>query len=159
MTIPELASFCKDKLKATWGVNQDGGGSSTLWVAGEVVNRPSSGDERRVANSLMIVAVDPMERSSALTSGSTVVTRYATNLHLGPGTNYPAITSVAEGVEGFVLPNLAGLNGVLSKGTFWWKVNFSGTEGWVDEKAMELIAISADATTALTPTSFSLPGP
>jgi hypothetical protein len=137
MTIPELATFCKDALEATWGVNQDGGGSSTLWVNGEVINRPSGGEERRVANSLMIVAVDPMERSNTFSPGNTVVTRYATNLHLGPGTNYPAITSVASGVEGLIMPNLSGLNGVLAKDTYWWKINFAGTTGWVDEQALE----------------------
>jgi hypothetical protein len=159
MTIPELASFCKDQLEATWGVNEDGGGSSTLWVDGEVTNQPSGGDERRVANSLMIVAVSPMQRSAALSSGSTVVTRYATNLHLGPGTNYPAITSVAEGIEGLVLPNLAGLNGVFAKGAYWWKVSFAGTEGWVDEDSLAHITDSSSVFSSLTPAFFRWPGP
>ena len=159
MTIPELASFCKDQLEATWGVNEDGGGSSTLWVNGEVINQPSGEDERRVANSLMIVSVAPMQRSAALSSGSSVVPRYATNLHLGPGTNYPAITSVAEGIEGVVLPNLAGLNGVFAKGTYWWKVSFAGTEGWVDEASLDIIADSSTGFASLTPAFFRLPGP
>lgn len=38
MTIPELAQFAKDNLGATHGVAQDGGGSSTMVVNGEVVN-------------------------------------------------------------------------------------------------------------------------
>jgi len=38
MTIPQLASFAKDVLGATWGIAQDGGGSSTLVVNGEVKN-------------------------------------------------------------------------------------------------------------------------
>ncbi|TFH35822.1 MAG: phosphodiester glycosidase family protein, partial [Anaerolineales bacterium] len=63
MTIPELADFCKDTLGASWGVNEDGGGSSTLWLDGQVINRPSDGHERRVANSLMIVALEPMQTS------------------------------------------------------------------------------------------------
>jgi hypothetical protein len=159
MTIPELASFCKDQLEATWGVNEDGGGSSTLWVNGDVVNSPSGGDERRVANSLMIVALEPMLRSEIFRSGSTVLSSYATNLHLGPGTNYPAITSVAAGVEGIVLPHLAGLNGIFAKGTYWWNVNFTGTEGWVDEEALELVIDSTTDFAALTPTFFSWPGP
>jgi uncharacterized protein YraI len=140
-------------------VNEDGGGSSTLWVDGDVMNQPSSGDERRVANSLMIVAVSPMQRSDALSSGSSVVTRYATNLHLGPGTNYPAITSVAEGIQGVVMPNLAGLNGVYAKDAYWWKVSFTGTEGWVDEEALALIADSSSVFSALTPAFFLWPGP
>ncbi len=159
MTIPELASFCKDQLEATWGVNQDGGGSSTLWVDGEIINQPSDGAERRVANSLMIVAVDPMQRSDNLKSGASVITRFPTNMHLGPGTNYPALTSVGDGIEGTILPNLAGLNGVFAKGTYWWKVMFSGIEGWVDEQALELLADSPSVFAALTPAFFSWPSP
>jgi hypothetical protein len=159
MTIPELAAFCKDELGATWGVNQDGGGSSTLWVDGEVVNRPSDGNERRVANGLMIVEVDPMQKSDTFSTGATVQTRYATNIHHGPGTNYPAITSVAEGVEGVVLPNLAGLGGVLAKDTHWWKARFDGVEGWVDEAALHLVSDSSSVFASLTPATFSWPRP
>lgn len=38
MTIPQLASFAKNELGATYGIAQDGGGSSTMVVNGEVVN-------------------------------------------------------------------------------------------------------------------------
>ncbi len=38
MTIHELALFTRDTLGATWGVSQDGGGSSTLVINGQVVN-------------------------------------------------------------------------------------------------------------------------
>lgn len=41
MTIPELAHFTRDVLGATWAVNQDGGGSSTMVVNGRVVNQPA----------------------------------------------------------------------------------------------------------------------
>lgn len=40
MTIPQLASFAKDVLGATWGIAQDGGGSSTMVVNGDVKNNP-----------------------------------------------------------------------------------------------------------------------
>ncbi len=159
MTIPELASFCKERLQATWGVNQDGGGSSTLWLDGGVINQPSGGDERRVANSLMIVSTEPLQRSDTFQHGELVRSLYATNLHLGPGTNYPAITSVAGGAEGRVMPNLAGLNGVLAKGTYWWKIRFGGTEGWVDEAALESIDHSSSPFSAITPAFFTFPGP
>jgi hypothetical protein len=42
MTIDELAFFTRDTLGATWGVNQDGGGSSTMVINGVVVNRPNA---------------------------------------------------------------------------------------------------------------------
>ena len=39
MSIHELAVFGRDTLGATWGVSQDGGGSSTMVVNGQVVNK------------------------------------------------------------------------------------------------------------------------
>jgi hypothetical protein len=38
MTIPQLAAFAKNELGATYGIAQDGGGSSTMVVNGEVKN-------------------------------------------------------------------------------------------------------------------------
>ncbi len=38
MTIPQLARFSRDELEATYGIAQDGGGSSTMVVNGEVKN-------------------------------------------------------------------------------------------------------------------------
>ena len=38
----------------TEAMNLDGGGSSTLWIDGVVVNRPSDGRERAVANALVV---------------------------------------------------------------------------------------------------------
>ena len=43
-------------LGATDAMNLDGGGSSTLVVRGQVVNRPSDGAERPVSDALLIVA-------------------------------------------------------------------------------------------------------
>jgi uncharacterized protein (TIGR03382 family) len=56
MTCDELGALLKG-LGATDAVNLDGGGSSTMWVAGTgVVNRPSDGSQRVVANHLAILA-------------------------------------------------------------------------------------------------------
>ncbi|MCC6747886.1 MAG: phosphodiester glycosidase family protein [Deltaproteobacteria bacterium] len=57
MNMAELGAFCKDELQATDGINQDGGGSSTLWVNGTVKNVPSDGAERPVANAIMMITV------------------------------------------------------------------------------------------------------
>jgi exopolysaccharide biosynthesis protein len=40
---------------ACTAVNLDGGGSSALWLGDRIVNRPSDGVERRVANHLGVV--------------------------------------------------------------------------------------------------------
>jgi hypothetical protein len=57
LTLPELA-----ELMAWYGactaVNLDGGGSSALWLGDRIVNRPSDGVERRVANHLGVVIVE-----------------------------------------------------------------------------------------------------
>ncbi len=58
MSLEELAEFlrsagCKDAL------NLDGGGSSTLFVRGSVVNRPSDGRERPIANALLLFNLFP----------------------------------------------------------------------------------------------------
>lgn len=59
MTLPELATVMRG-LGVWRGLNHDGGGSTTLYVAGSgVLNRPSDGRERVVANHLGIVWRDP----------------------------------------------------------------------------------------------------
>lgn len=56
MTCPELASLLAG-LGAWDAMNMDGGGSSTMWVRNVgVVNRPSDGSERVVANHLAVFA-------------------------------------------------------------------------------------------------------
>lgn len=56
MTCPELATLLRE-FGAYNGVNMDGGGSSSMWVRGVgVVNNPSDGSERTVANHLAVFA-------------------------------------------------------------------------------------------------------
>jgi len=54
MTFPELAHFMKD-LGCNEALNLDGGGSTTFWMQGKVMNSPSDKHERSVANGLVIV--------------------------------------------------------------------------------------------------------
>ena len=55
MTLVELAALMRE-LGITEGLNLDGGGSTALWVAGTVRNRPSDpAGERPVGNAVMIV--------------------------------------------------------------------------------------------------------
>ena len=54
MTFPELADYMLD-LGCTEAMNLDGGGSSTLWLNGRIVNSPSDGQERRIANGLILL--------------------------------------------------------------------------------------------------------
>jgi hypothetical protein len=137
MTMDELARFCRDQLLATWGINQDGGGSSAMWVNGEILNVPSDGNERTVANGLMMVVVQPMRRSGAFLPGNRVQTISLADLRLGPGMNYRGIADIAPGEEGIILPDTSNVNGVFARGTYWWKVKFRGLTGWVDESTIE----------------------
>jgi hypothetical protein len=136
MSIPELANFCKGTLHTDWGINQDGGGSSTMWVNGEVKNLPSDGNERLVANGMMMVIVEPMERSSTFQVGDQVRTHRSVPIRLGPGTNYSTIKHLEENVDGRIIPHLNHLNGVMAKGTYWWRVEIGGRVGWVNERAL-----------------------
>ncbi len=134
MTYPELGNFCVNYLGATWATNQDGGGSSAIWVNGQIKNVPSDGSERAVANGLMMVAVQPKQQSSAFVTGQVVRTSTTANVRLGPGTNYGILTTVANNTQGNIVEH--SIKGVYAKGFYWWKVNFSGTEGWVAESLL-----------------------
>ncbi|MBM3885472.1 MAG: phosphodiester glycosidase family protein [Gemmatimonadetes bacterium] len=55
MTFVELATLLRE-LGVEEGLNLDGGGSTALWVAGAVRNRPSDPTgERAVGNALLVV--------------------------------------------------------------------------------------------------------
>ena len=54
MTFPELAELMKS-LGCTEAMNLDGGGSSTFWLNGKVMNSPSDKHERALANAVIIV--------------------------------------------------------------------------------------------------------
>ena len=53
MSLPELAALLKE-LGAEDAINLDGGGSTTMWVTGEIRNRPSDGMVRPIANGILI---------------------------------------------------------------------------------------------------------
>ena len=60
LTLAQLAQFMRDELGATCAYNLDGGGSSTLWYQGEVVNNPTtsgnSTKERSVSDIVYVIA-------------------------------------------------------------------------------------------------------
>jgi len=141
MTYPELGNFCLNTLAATHGINQDGGGSSTLWVDGEVKNNPSDGSERYVANGLMMIRVQDRSQSSAFAAEDEVEAPAGATLRLGPGTNYGVRATVASGAEGTIVADA--LNGVLAKGQYWWKCDFGTETGWVAQSSLSQVATAA----------------
>ncbi len=137
MNMDELGAFCLDELDSFEGLNQDGGGSSTMWINGEVVNRPSDGEEREVANGWLMIALEPADRSSAFLPGEPVTVTRLADVRLGPGDNYRGIADVHEGDTGVILPTPIRINGILAKNAYWWNVAFGELEGWVKESALE----------------------
>ncbi len=134
MTSDEMGAFCLTNLLATEGVNLDGGGSSTMWVNGQVRNTPSDGTERTVANGLMMVNVLPPTNTTTFAPGQSVRTAGTANFRLGPGTDYFAFQTLASGASGTVLAHP--LNGIRAKSNFWWYCTFNGTNGWIAESTL-----------------------
>lgn len=54
VTLAELGDYMR-QLGCTEAMNFDGGGSSTLWLDGRVMNSPCNGGEREIGNSLLLV--------------------------------------------------------------------------------------------------------
>lgn len=138
MTLNALADFCINHLGATDAVNQDGGGSSILWVDGQIKNVPSDGSPRPVANGLMMIQLLPKETSDTYVPGQKVITETpgtTLNLRSGPGVNYHIIGALSHQSELFILDHH--LNGLRTQDIaghpgYWWKVRTTGgTEGWV----------------------------
>ncbi len=182
MTIDELAIFTRDTLGATWGIAQDGGGSSTMVVNGAVMNHPNPhiptyeiflpmvtggsgqpeatknapapsvfiedpeeefGIQRHVANGMMMIVVEDKVQSTTFYTASSVRIVGPTEVHLGPGTNYPSPFTLPTGSIGIILEHNS-LNGVLAKDSYWWKVSFDGITGWVPEEALVLVSGPGD---------------
>ena len=116
-----------------------------MWLDGEIVNRPSDGQERRVANGLVMMVLDPVQHSELFSVGEPVRTIAEVGIRVGPGDNYAAYTTLDEGELGLVLPHLNRLNGVHARGTNWWRVAFDNKWGWVAEDSLETDLELADA--------------
>lgn len=140
MSYTELGNFCRDSLNAEFAINLDGGGSSTLWVNGQIKNRPSDGSERYVANGVAMINVLPMSKTSTFREGDSVRVPLGGSLRLGPGTNYSVFTTISAGSSGNIVPHP--LNGVLAKGENWWKCKFGDVEGWIEEKQLTILSVS-----------------
>lgn len=138
MSLDEVAHFCRDELDAAWGLNQDGGGSSTMWIQGNVVNRPSDGYERAVANGLMMVAVEPPAYSRRFAEGYVVQVQSPGQVRLGPGSSQRILDVATEGESIQIASGPPSLMGVFASGSYWWKVMRNGELGWMPEQSLVL---------------------
>ena len=115
MTFTEQARFMAD-LGAEESLNLDGGGSTTAWVRGQVVNSPSDGSERSVATAWIVApytTVDDADANAALTGPWTYLPLAERFRSSSPTATGPSGTSTARWS-----PNLA-VNGRY-KVFAWW---------------------------------------
>ncbi len=138
MTLSALADFCINELSATDAVNNDGGGSSIMWVNGSVKNVPSDGTPRPVANGLMMIQLQDKEVSTAFSINQIVKTNTpgdTLNMRTGPGTQYHVVQALPNNSELTILEHtLMGLRAqdISGNPSYWWNVRTSaGVEGWV----------------------------
>lgn len=136
MTFTEMGNFCVTYLSAQHAIAQDGGGSSALWLNGQIKNVPSDGPERAVSNGLMMVAVQPRQLSTRFQSSNNVRTLVSTSPRLGPGNNYGQLGPVTAAAGGTLIGH--GMNGVRATGKNWWKCEIGGVTGWFDDAALVL---------------------
>ena len=108
-----------------------------MWLDGEIVNRPSDGHERLVANGLTMVVLKPVQKSVEFEVGEPLRTVREAELRVGPGDNYAAFTTISDGDSGIVLSHINNLNGVHARGTHWWRVAFENKWGWMAEEDLE----------------------
>jgi ribosomal protein L24E len=60
MSLPELSQTLQLFGNIKTAFNLDGGGSTTMWVTGTLVNRPSDGTQRAVADAVAVVSPPPV---------------------------------------------------------------------------------------------------
>lgn len=89
-----------------------------------------------VANTMMMVVVQEKRKSDSFDPSGYAIPRYATEIRLGPGTNYASIGSLQENTIGVFLEHSNQLNGVLATGDYWWKASIGGFTGWVKESKL-----------------------
>jgi Phosphodiester glycosidase len=90
--------------------------------------------EPLVGTGMLMVVSEPAAYSYAYGAAMTVTTKSNSSLHLGPGNNFGFLATIPQGSNGVILPNASGVNGVLAKGSYWWKADFNGIVGWVREE-------------------------
>jgi fibronectin type 3 domain-containing protein len=91
LTLPELRDYLYTNASVLNAFNLDGGGSSTMWVTGKVMNVPSDGTPRAVADAVAIVAPLP------------AIPAAPASLSLTPGTNFFLAWPLASGAMSYKL--------------------------------------------------------
>jgi hypothetical protein len=165
MSMVELGQFARLSLGAAWGIAEDGGGSSTMVVNGEVKNSPNAELVDRPASAETPAAgVTPLAEATmqpgaaaqkierAVADGMMMVVvlpkEQSTKFKAGDKVTVSIDTNIRLGpgtnyaILSSASPNDEGvilahpLNGVLAKGEYWWKAAFGETAGWIAESLL-----------------------
>lgn len=91
LTLPELRDYLYTNASVRNAFNLDGGGSSTMWVTGGVMNVPSDGQQRAVADAVSIVAPLP------------AIPAAPASLSITPGPNFFLAWQLASGAMSYRL--------------------------------------------------------
>ena len=89
-SLAELAQLMV-RLGCVQAMNLDGGGSSTINVGGQTLNRPSGGAERAISNSLLLFGTIPTENQ-----GSSYVIKGMPRLKKGEAVSYAVVSESGE---------------------------------------------------------------
>jgi hypothetical protein len=92
--------------------------------------------EPLVGTGMLMVVSEPAVYSYSYGAAMAVTTNRNSSLHLGPGNNYGFLATIPQGSNGVILPAASGVNGVLAKGSYWWRVDFNGIVGWIREETL-----------------------
>ena len=93
--------------------------------------------EPLVGNAWMMVVVEPKVQSSQYHPDQLVMTNQATELRLGPGTNYALLSTLPAGAKGVILyEHYNDLHGLLAKGAYWQPVKFGTLTGWIRQNTL-----------------------
>ncbi|MFN2587237.1 MAG: phosphodiester glycosidase family protein [Actinomycetota bacterium] len=104
MTPVEFAKLMR-YLGATWALNLDGGGSTTMWVDGTIVNRPSDHSERAVGSALIVLPrPDPEEPVPAPYPGAPVASP-SPSVSASPAVS-PSPSAAATSIAGLSLQDV-----------------------------------------------------
>jgi uncharacterized protein YraI len=57
-------------------------------------------------------------------------------VRLGPGTDYATLLRIPKGAAVSIVADPAGVNGVLAKGSTWWKISYEDVVGWVQDDVL-----------------------
>jgi hypothetical protein len=98
--------------------------------------------ERRVANGVMMIELQPKDSSNVFEPGNAVLNQIGAQVRLGPGTNYALLATLNMVQEGVILHQISNLDGIYAKGAYWWKVDFGSLQGWVNQDSLILKPVS-----------------